>query len=61
MMTMVVARVKLKSRRSVLRAVASLAVVTLALQLTFSTSYMGKHEEYDVMLRAARKMLETRR
>ena len=59
MMTMVVARVKLKSRRgSVLRAVASLAVVTLALQLTFSTSYMGKHEEHDVMLRAARKMLE---
>lgn len=45
-------------RQGLLRAAIALAVVILTLYLTFSTSYMAKHESYDVMMAAAEKMLE---
>lgn len=45
-------------RRGLLRAAVAFAVAALTLFFTFSTSYMAKHECYDVMVAAAEKMLE---
>ncbi|OPZ62601.1 MAG: hypothetical protein BWY85_02033 [Firmicutes bacterium ADurb.Bin506] len=47
-----------RGMHSLLRAALASAVVALTLWLTFSTSYMAKHESYDVMVAAAEKMIE---